>query len=1135
MPEDTIKFRGQTKASKPDAGSIGTYSVPVFGVVKDNIDPNRSGRIKVFISQVGSKDPDSSDNWVTVSHLSTFFGVVRPTAGQTGYGTYKENPSSYGQWQAPPDIGTKVVCIFINGDPNYGFYIGAVQEAEVLQMVPAIGSFDTVILNEAEAKSYGGATRLPVTNMNTNDKKKVDSNSYNDTPKPVHSYTAAIMSQQGVIRDPIRGPISTSASRETASRVGWGVSSPGRPIYEGGYDDKTITQNLDPSKGQELRVVSRRGGHSIIMDDGDIIGRDQLIRIRTALGHQITMSDDGQTLMILHSNGQSYIELGKEGTIDMYSTNSYNVRSQGDINFHADQDINFNAVEKMNFQAKNLTVNVDEEYKTRVGKNRLAYVLGDDLTKIDGGSATAVEGEASLVATGNTVIKGKKINLNTASASKTPEKIDEIKPYAQDDTLFDKETGFSNAPAKLATIVTRAPAHAPWSKAGLGVDVKTNQNASSQLPSAPSAAVQQTNEQVVQTGAAPPNIATVASVPSTTPISKAMDAGTTNAVLGAVATGAATGPSATAVSKGAAVLTTLTGASSAVGSFALTPSQLATGGALKPGADYMVNAVAKATGNITQSYPNSVFTGALGINSINALASGVSAQTGVINTIAQKAQTGLTLSGVISGKEAPTQIAGLVASSTVVGLNATKSAIGQLSGVTASSLTSTAGLVAGQVGAQSSTTIKTMASGLSAAGLASSMGGFGGIQNALKSVGMGLLNVAAQLLGPAAAGYMAIKSSFTKLKARTPQNLGQSNKNSATSTAITSSLPSNSTASTVFSNVTKTTASTSALFAKASTIGSTTSTYTGSLNDSIAGITGTKNLAVANTVSTINSINVTAGTGTDVTNLIEKTSGVSTTTQNVSDAVNAVGSMSGSAPTIASGQLNELPGMATVVQSGSAASLSSQVASGVSGVPGGISTFGTVINNGSFSAAPTPGVSAISTLISENQTAVVNGVANNPSLAALTKSGSLNSLVSGGLSVGDASSLSSSISSASGGSAGSAKLPTSAFNTNDRAEITSQIDDLLADPKIPKPNLVGDVKPESSSSSGNLAAKSFDERKALNDRFEKALSNSKAARDAYYKAMETLPQGDPAIEAAKLRYDNASAELDNIRAEVAKG
>jgi uncharacterized protein (DUF2345 family) len=60
------------------------------------------------------------------------------------------------------------------------------------------------------------------------------------------------------------------------------------------------------------------------------------------------MSDDGQCLHIIHANGQSWVELGKEGTIDMYATNSVNIRTQGDLNLHADNNININAKNDLN-------------------------------------------------------------------------------------------------------------------------------------------------------------------------------------------------------------------------------------------------------------------------------------------------------------------------------------------------------------------------------------------------------------------------------------------------------------------------------------------------------------------------------------------------------------------------------------------------------------------------------------------------------------------------------------------------------------------------------------------------------------------------------------------------------------------
>jgi len=35
-----------------------------------------------------------------------------------------------------------------------------------------------------------------------------------------------------------------------------------------------------------------RAGHTFVMDDGTLYGKDQLIRLRTSLGHQILMSDE---------------------------------------------------------------------------------------------------------------------------------------------------------------------------------------------------------------------------------------------------------------------------------------------------------------------------------------------------------------------------------------------------------------------------------------------------------------------------------------------------------------------------------------------------------------------------------------------------------------------------------------------------------------------------------------------------------------------------------------------------------------------------------------------------------------------------------------------------------------------------
>ena len=480
MAQDYFKPKGQLPASKPDAGGGVIRNTPTLAVVKNNIDATRGGRIQVYLSDFGAPDPEDSTSWVTVSYMSPFLGCTTADGASDSedYGTYTQNPSSYGMWYSPPDIGSTVVCIFINGDPSYGYYIGSVLQPELLQMIPAIGASPDIVANGPESAGLGGATLLPVTNINTNNSAITDDASFLTAPKTVHSYSSAIYFQQGLIRDSIRGPISSSALRESPSRVGWGVSTPGRPIYQGGFTDNNVLTNGVKSSKESLKLISRRGGHSIVMDDGDVTGKDQLIRLRTALGHQILMSDDGQTLFIVHANGQSYIELGKEGTIDMYATNSVNIRTQGDLNLHADNNININAKKDLNIAADNIKINAENDISYRSGGNFSGYTLGTYTIKVNGAMSMASSGPGGYASAAPMNINGSYIYLNTGSPSVTPAEVPKIPIVTHTDTLFDKVKGWLAAPGYLLSIVSRAPAHAPWANANQGVDVKVNNNSS---------------------------------------------------------------------------------------------------------------------------------------------------------------------------------------------------------------------------------------------------------------------------------------------------------------------------------------------------------------------------------------------------------------------------------------------------------------------------------------------------------------------------------------------------------------------------------------------------------------------------------------------------------------------------------
>ena len=470
MAENTQRGRGRSQNYKFDRGGVAAEMGPFLGIVKNNIDTTRSGRLQVYIEAFsGSASEDDSSLWRTVSYMPPFYGLTPHAGTSVGAGTYLGNQQSYGMWFTPPDIGVQVICFFINGDPSQGFYIGCLPEIGVNHMVPAIGAskkFKTD--NSAQATYFSKATQLPVTEINTLNLKTTENPRFFDETKPVHTVVASVMFQQGLITDTVRGPITSNSQRETPSQV-FGISTPGRPVYQGGLGDATINQDLTTAKPQDLKIIGRRGGHSFVMDDGNIEGADNLVRIRTSKGHQITMSDDGDCFYIIHANGQTWLEFGSEGTVDVFATNSVNVRSQSTINLHADENINMYAGESINIKSKNVKVQGSEDL-TLIGNNNISMYSNLAIgVRSDGTLTLKSESGGGWDAGSGFTVKAGRIDLNGGSPPGVPKPnpIDDVK---LPDVKFVAGAGWEEEPNALTTIVTRAPTHEPYPYHNRGVD-----------------------------------------------------------------------------------------------------------------------------------------------------------------------------------------------------------------------------------------------------------------------------------------------------------------------------------------------------------------------------------------------------------------------------------------------------------------------------------------------------------------------------------------------------------------------------------------------------------------------------------------------------------------------------------------
>jgi len=485
MAENSIRTQGRPGQYKFDRGGSPSEMGPYIGVIVNNVDPTRSGRLQVYIEEFGDTKQTGKPNledktlWRTVSYCPPFFGTT-PRSDTLGannsVGEYTVNNNSYGMWFVPPDIGVRVLCFFVSGDPNQGYYVGCIPQPQCNQMVPSIGAVpkeERQTNNDAQLSYFNKTPQVPVTEINIANEGITNDPKFFDKKKPIHSYVAMTLFQQGLVDDTVRGSVNSSSQRESPSQC-FGISTPGRFIYQGNLPyDKTFLRDVQNETPEGAQIIGRRGGHSFVLDDGDAEGKSDMIRLRTAKGHQITMSDNNNCFYFIHANGQTWLEFGQEGTVDVFSTNSVNVRTTGTINLHADEDVNIFAGGKLSMKSVKGTTLQSDATLDLASKGLMSIFsqlqIGIKSEGIIGVSTTAVFGvDAALV---NLV--GGTILLNSGPPTLVSQPVG-VTEYILPDTEFRSDSGWLVNPTKLKSIVSRAPTHEPYPYHNQGVKLKTS-------------------------------------------------------------------------------------------------------------------------------------------------------------------------------------------------------------------------------------------------------------------------------------------------------------------------------------------------------------------------------------------------------------------------------------------------------------------------------------------------------------------------------------------------------------------------------------------------------------------------------------------------------------------------------------
>jgi len=383
---------------RPKPGQPGPYEA----IVVSHLDPKYMGTLQVEILRKADSgnDPERTGQLVEAKYLSPFYGST-PLGATTGNVGYQYSQKSYGMWMIPPDVGTRVLVMFTEGNFANAYWIGCVMDDYMNWMTPGYPSTQNL-------EDFG--KKAPAAEYN---KRREDGAARQPTKfvKPVHIDLTQILVKQGLLDDDVRGVTSSSARREVPSAV-FGISTPG-PV-----DKRTNSVKFEkgPFGAKANQFINRLGGSSFVMDDGDdkiirkghakdsppeyeniealvdgeiptgdvTLPANELIRIRSRTGHQILLHNTEDLVYIGNARGTSWIEMTSNGKIDIYAQDSVSIHSSNDLNFTADRDVNFTAGENVNFM-------VGKDMRTTAG-DAIHNTAGLDINNTAGQSISEIAG-----------------------------------------------------------------------------------------------------------------------------------------------------------------------------------------------------------------------------------------------------------------------------------------------------------------------------------------------------------------------------------------------------------------------------------------------------------------------------------------------------------------------------------------------------------------------------------------------------------------------------------------------------------------------------------------------------------------------------------------------------------------------
>ena len=449
---------------------------PYLAIVKAVGDPTRNNRVSVALARDG-KNLDNKETWIDVTIALPSYGI---TSFQSGTSRRSKDPhdggTSYGVHVPEPDIGTYCLVTFADGRRDQGYIVAFVPSPYHNATITGRGVAqpkDKIAFNtEDKEEWFNSANKFPVIEKNLKQTTSSNPQDINILQYGFDRLMTGILFAQGLLLDAVRGITSTSPHRESPNKT-VSLQTPGRALPDP-QDNPELLKKFQKDSFEltesELDILTRKPGHVLAMDDGEVDGKNNLVRLRSGAGHQILLNDSEGLIYIINSQGTAWVEMTKSGKIDIYSADSISAHTGADFNLTADRDFNISAGGDMNVAiggsikettggdysitaGKTYRTNIGESITNRAGTFNANYagtnqtmvsqgttnILSKDVMSIHGTADIGIEADG-----GNILTKATQIHLNSAS--------NEPAVHSADIPLGAVE----------ASITARVPQHEPW-------------------------------------------------------------------------------------------------------------------------------------------------------------------------------------------------------------------------------------------------------------------------------------------------------------------------------------------------------------------------------------------------------------------------------------------------------------------------------------------------------------------------------------------------------------------------------------------------------------------------------------------------------------------------------------------------